>query len=183
MLSLVVGTLITFAIINGLKQANDEEYKMNLRRKLEKELIRWEVGPTPLKQILTVKADGDGLVVGIGHDILKTDNLELGDEITVDEMNTFFKVDVTACLDIMTGVLANFQDHPAEVHLVVSAMCFQMGRRGVLKFKKMIQAINDCNYDKAADEMLDSLWAKQTPERAKRMASLMRLAVPSSAGG
>ena len=181
--SVLVGTLITFAIINGLKQANNEEHKMKLRRKLEKELIRWEVGSHSLPEILTVSPDGDGLVVGIGHDVTANDKLELDDEITVEEMNTFFKVDVTASLDAMTGVLAKYQDHPDEVHLVVSAMCFQMGRKGTLRFKKMIQAIDNYDYGRAADEMLDSRWAKQTPVRAKRMASLMRLAIPSSPGG
>lgn len=179
----VVLCLVYFAIKEVINQKRHEEHKMKLRRKLEKELIRWEVGSHSLPEILTVSPDGDGLVVGIGHDVTANDKLELDDEITVDEMNTFFKVDVTASLDAMTGVLAKYQDHPDEVHLVVSAMCFQMGRRGVLKFKKMVQAIDDCNYGKAADEMLDSLWAKQTPVRAKRMASLMRLAIPSSPGG
>jgi len=35
-------------------------------------------------------------------------------------------------------------------------------------------ALRSHDYDEAANQMLDSLWARQTPERAKRMADKMR---------
>jgi len=38
----------------------------------------------------------------------------------------------------------------------------------------MIAALKEDNYDKAADEMLDSLWAEQVGKRAKRLALMMR---------
>ena len=53
-------------------------------------------------------------------------------------------------------------------------MCYQMGLAGVLRFRKMIQALNRNDYGKAADEALDSLWAEQTPNRAKRVAEWIR---------
>ena len=55
-------------------------------------------------------------------------------------------------------------------------MVFQLGKTGVSKFRNMWSALKDetpPNYKKAAAEMLDSRWAKQTPNRAKRMSDTM----------
>ena len=56
---------------------------------------------------------------------------------------------------------------------VLLNMAFQLGTRGILKFHRMLGSIEDGQYGEAAMEMLDSLWAQQTPERAKRLAKQM----------
>ena len=58
-------------------------------------------------------------------------------------------------------------------HIVVE-MCYQMGSYGVSKFKGMLSALQDADYATASIEMLDSRWAKQTPNRANRMAERMK---------
>ena len=55
---------------------------------------------------------------------------------------------------------------------VLIEMIFQMGAGGVSKFKKFLQAALLHDWVRAADEMLDSKWARQTPERAKELAKL-----------
>jgi lysozyme len=57
---------------------------------------------------------------------------------------------------------------------VLTEMVFQMGINGVRAFRKMLDAIARQDFDGAADEMENSQWAKQTPERAQRLADLMR---------
>lgn len=57
---------------------------------------------------------------------------------------------------------------------VIYSMCYQMGVQGVLNFRKMWTAIKSDNYEEAANQMLDSLWAKQTPHRARKYAEIMR---------
>lgn len=57
---------------------------------------------------------------------------------------------------------------------VLLAMAFQMGMTALLGFKNTLEAIRTGQYDKAADGMLQSMWAKQTPERAKRASDQMR---------
>lgn len=57
---------------------------------------------------------------------------------------------------------------------VIVCMAFQMGIAGVQKFRKMILAIKVRDYTTAASEMLTSAWAVQTPNRAMRMAQIMR---------
>ena len=50
-------------------------------------------------------------------------------------------------------------------------MCFQMGINGVLRFKKMLSALDVGNWGEAKKECLDSKYAKiDTPNRAKRIA-------------
>jgi lysozyme len=56
-------------------------------------------------------------------------------------------------------------------------MAFQMGVDGLLGFKNTLAMIRAGNYSEAAEGMLQSLWAKQTPARAKRISEQMRLGV------
>ena len=53
-------------------------------------------------------------------------------------------------------------------------MVFQLGRSGFKSFKKMIRALAGGDFERAADEALDSLWARQTPARAMRVAAQLR---------
>ena len=66
-----------------------------------------------------------------------------------------------------------FLDLPQKAQEVIANMAYQLGVEGVLKFKKMWAALKKGDYQKAADEMLDSKWATQTPNRAKRLAEIM----------
>ena len=57
---------------------------------------------------------------------------------------------------------------------ILIEMVFQLGKTGVSKFKNMWKALSELNYVGASYEMLDSKWAKQTPNRAKSMAKIMK---------
>ena len=63
---------------------------------------------------------------------------------------------------------------PQEGKDVVYEMCYQLGINGVSKFKKTLAYMQDKKYDKAAVEMLDSLWAKQTPNRAIKLSNIIK---------
>ena len=67
-----------------------------------------------------------------------------------------------------------YKDMPPEVQGILIEMVFQIGFSGVMKFRKMIANMQEKNWKGAADEMLDSLWAKQTPSRANRLADIVR---------
>ena len=54
------------------------------------------------------------------------------------------------------------------------AMVFQLGMPTVLKFKKMLAALEQGNWLEAADQALDSRWARQTPSRAKWVAEILK---------
>ena len=57
---------------------------------------------------------------------------------------------------------------------VLVEMVYQLGAKGVLKFKRMLAALEAGDYETAADEMLDSLAARQTPQRWAELSKLMR---------
>jgi lysozyme len=61
--------------------------------------------------------------------------------------------------------------------IVLLSMAYQMGVSGLLKFRKMLAAIEDNDWEEAARQALDSRWAKQTPARAKRHAEILRTGV------
>ena len=53
-------------------------------------------------------------------------------------------------------------------------MCFNLGLSRLQKFVKFLAAMERGDYDTAANEMLDSLWAKQVKGRALELATLIR---------
>ena len=57
---------------------------------------------------------------------------------------------------------------------VIVNMCYQLGLSGFSKFKKTIYLLETEQYEEASVEMLDSLWAKQTPNRAKELSETLR---------
>ena len=67
-----------------------------------------------------------------------------------------------------------YSDMPPEVQGVVLEMVYQLGFTGFCKFKKAISNMKDKNWKDAATEMLDSRWAKQTPNRANQLADIVR---------
>ena len=64
-------------------------------------------------------------------------------------------------------------DVPPEVMGIVTEMVFQLGYNGTSKFKKTLGYIKEGSYYQASKEMLDSDWAKQTPERAMSLSKIM----------
>jgi lysozyme len=72
------------------------------------------------------------------------------------------------------GKFPFFDSLPSDCKTVLMEMCYQLGVTGVSKFKKALKAMEDGDWEKAADEMLDSKWAKQTPNRAKEMSNIIR---------
>lgn len=64
-------------------------------------------------------------------------------------------------------------DIKQEAWDILFNMAYQLGVNGVLKFKKMIEALRSKDYKEASKQGLDSLWAKQTPQRANRLMKKM----------
>ncbi len=74
------------------------------------------------------------------------------------------------CAEAIKPHLAGLSE-PRQVVLV--CMAYQLGVAGLLGFKNMLAATASGDYKKAAAEMLNSRWARQTPNRAQRMAKQM----------
>jgi len=119
--------------------------------------------------------------VGIGHKVLQNDpesNLPVhgpydavAGEQSIDEDRCYelFEEDVQIAIQGCQAIYDNWDDLPQEVRHVLVNMCFQLGQGGLSKFKNFKIAIEDYQWQRASEEMLDSRWNRQTPERAQRL--------------
>ena len=64
---------------------------------------------------------------------------------------------------------------PSLANEIVVEMVFQLGKTGVSKFHNFLAALrnNPPQWLTASEEMLDSRWAKQTPNRAGSMSEII----------
>ena len=103
--------------------------------------------------------------IGFGHLVLVTESFEKC--ITAEQAVTMLRADYHyASESVDTRYLWAY----GEVRLVLINMTYQMGSTGVSKFKNTLAHLQGEEYDKAAIELLDSSWARQTPNRASRLA-------------
>lgn len=58
--------------------------------------------------------------------------------------------------------------------VVLANMAFNMGVPTLLEFRRMLGALARGEWNRAADEMLDSKWARQVGDRAVELSELMR---------
>ena len=63
---------------------------------------------------------------------------------------------------------------PPQIQDVIMEMCYQLGVTGFSKFKKTILFLQNKQFHDASQEMLDSLWARQTPNRAKELSNRVK---------
>ena len=66
-----------------------------------------------------------------------------------------------------------WEDLPEDAQLVLCNMCFNLGWPKYSQFKKFWAALEDRDYKKASEEMLDSRWANQVKGRATELSKLM----------
>jgi len=110
--------------------------------------------------------------IGYGHRILPGENFQNG--ITEQQAIQMLHQDAQIALDGANRLLNGYGVTP-EAHEIVTEMTYQMGTTGVAGFEDMLEALQNHDYNTAADEMLDSEWARdQTPNRAIELANRMR---------
>jgi lysozyme len=95
----------------------------------------------------------------------------VGYGIDEEEAQWLLKRDIQRVWDNCSGQISFWPNVSSNIKETVVMLVFQMGLGGYLKFKKHIAAIEAQDFELAAAELLDSRFARQTPERAKRMAS------------
>ena len=68
----------------------------------------------------------------------------------------------------------DFDELPEECQHIIANMMFNMGRPRLSKFKGMKAGVDARDFMAAADEMVDSRWYTQVPNRARRLVERMR---------
>ena len=114
---------------------------------------------------------------GIGHLDRDSDpehGQEIGTTISEDRVIEAFNEDVKTVLNDCTILYDDFNDLPEEAQLIIANMMFNLGRPRLSKFKGMKKGVDTRDWNKAADEMIDSAWYRQVPNRAERLVKRMR---------
>ena len=114
---------------------------------------------------------------GIGHLVTENDpenGQPVGTPIDEERVRQVFSLDIAVTLDECKVLYDDFDDLPEECQLVIANMMFNMGRPRLSKFKGMKAGVYARDWNKAADEMVDSRWHDQVPNRAKRLVKRMR---------
>ena len=114
---------------------------------------------------------------GIGHLIRASDpeyNQPIGTAVPEERVRNVFMLDVAVTKIDCLRLYPDFDMLPEECQLIIANMMFNMGYKRLSKFKKMRAAVNKRDWDIAADEMVDSRWNTQVPNRAKRLVKRMR---------
>lgn len=113
--------------------------------------------------------------IGYGHLCVEPEQWDDNKEYTKEELKNVFSKDFNEALKNAEHLIGERNiNHVAKE--VIIEMVFQLGIGGVGKFKNMWKALDNEDYGEASFQMLDSLWAKQTPARAGKLAGKMRSA-------
>ena len=149
------------------------EYSKAFRERLREELIADE------GCVLEVYKDHLGYyTVGVGHLIIPSDEewgVGVGHPITQTRADELLFYDLANVLkECEDHFHNNWRDWPEEVKLIIGNMAFNLGITKLKKFQLMLTAINKGDYKTAAKEGLDSRWAKQVHNRARRLMDRLR---------
>ena len=125
-------------------------------------------------EVLTEYKDHLGYsTIGVGRLIDK----RKGGGTTKEESAYLLNNDIDKIIEQLDKRISWWKTHDEARRGVLVNMAFQMGVDGLLGFKNTLAMIQSGRYSDAAKGMLSSLWAKQTPARAKRMSEQMRTGV------
>jgi len=114
---------------------------------------------------------------GIGHLVTEWDEeygWEVGTPVSEDRCNEVFDSDIQIVLADCEQLYPDFNELPEEVQRIIANMMFNMGRPRLSKFKGMKAGVDARDWNKAADEMVDSRWYRQVTNRAERLVKRMR---------
>lgn len=111
--------------------------------------------------------DSEGVqTIGIGHNLHKP--------LTRTAVEQIFKDDLADAINECVHAFPFFLELSQARQWVLIDMCFNLGLPRLQKFTKFLEAVELGHYETAANEMLESLWAKQVKSRALELATLMR---------
>lgn len=150
-------------VINSTQSLYDKVSGLEQERRISSEIAQIVADegyvPTPYKDSLGY------WTVGFGHLIKSGESIK---SMTSHEAVAQLRKDYT---EAQKNVEANYSWADGEAKLVLINMSYQLGSTRLSKFKLTLAHMKSKEYDLAAGEMLNSVWAKQTPSRAARLAA------------
>ena len=117
-------------------------------------------------KMLTMYTDTVGIpTIGYGHNLQEPISEAAALQILSD--------DVSIAVKELDDRMDWWRDLPHPAQLVLASMVFNLGWPRFSRFKKMIAALEDRDYDRAAMEMQDSLWFQQIKSRGDELKQMM----------
>jgi lysozyme len=113
------------------------------------------------------RCTAEKLTIGVGRNIEDRG-------ITEDEARYLLKNDIKIVEDELLERQPMVGGLDSVRQRVLVDMGFNLGLPILMKFQNMWAAIESEEWDEAADQMMDSRWAKQVGRRAKRLSQAMR---------
>ena len=98
------------------------------------------------------------LTIGVGR------NLE-DNGIEQNEALLMLKNDIKRCENELREIFINFDELPENAKLVLIDMIFNLGKTRFLKFKHMISAVKNRNWENMIKEMKNSKWCRELKNR------------------
>lgn len=113
------------------------------------------------------RCTGGRMTVGIGRNLQDTG-------LTRGEAEYLLNNDIARAIADLRRLFREFDFFPEQVQRVLINMRFQLGPGTFRRFRKFRAACKKRKWKKAAREMIDSKWYRQTPSRAKRLVKIMK---------
>ena len=106
------------------------------------------------------------LTIGVGRNI--EDN-----GISEDEAMYLLENDIKRCESELREIFPNFDSLPENVRIALIDMDFNLGKPRFLQFKKMIAAIKEGDFKRAAEEAKNSKWCRQVGSRCEDVCEML----------
>ena len=116
----------------------------------------------------TVYDDSEGIpTMGVGRNLRDRG-------LSDDEIDYLLSNDIDIVVRELDNVMPWWKDLDEVRQRVLCDLVFNLGMPRFSGFKKSISYMKQQMWDQAADELLDSKWARQVGRRAERLSEMMR---------
>ena len=132
-------------------------------------------------EVLEVYEDSLGyLTLGVGH-LIREDDEEFGEpsgtpvsqEVVDRYYDTDFMKHVNETLHVCEDHDIDFDNLPENVQHVLINMCFNLGANRLGKFRNMLSACSESNWDEMSAQMEDSKWFGQVGRRSAELQEMV----------
>jgi lysozyme len=116
------------------------------------------------------KCSANMITVGVGRNLDENGGIGLSD----DEINMLLENDIERCSAELSFNFDWFNElDDVRQHAIIN-LCFNLGITRLRKFIKAVAAMNVHAYEVAAEEFLDSAWARQVGQRSLDVTYMIR---------
>ena len=116
------------------------------------------------------KCSENMITVGVGRNLDENGGIGLSD----DEIEYLLMNDIERCDAELRAAYDWYENLKKPRRDAMINMCFNLGLTRLRGFVKALEAMSREQYDVAADEFMDSKWAKQVGMRAIRVTEMIR---------